>query len=87
MDNLEVEIPGLKTTVVKQFADERPSMVPFEMEKSAPIVKSVRKAFKSIRDYDQQIGLWHLIVFTARMPRTCRPSSDAGYRLWPWWAL
>ena len=56
LDNLEVEIPGLKTTVVKQFADERPSMVPFEMEKSAPIVKSVRKAFKSIRDYDQQIG-------------------------------
>ena len=31
-------------------------MVPFEMEKSAPIVKSVRKAFKSIRGYDQQIG-------------------------------
>ena len=55
LDNLEVEIPGLKP-VVKQFADERPSMVPFEMEKSAPIVKSVRKAFKSIRGYDQQIG-------------------------------
>ena len=56
LDNLEVEIPGLKATVVKQFADERPSMVPFEIEKSAPIVKSVRKAFKSVRDYDQQIG-------------------------------
>ena len=56
LDNLEVEIPGLKTTVVKQFADERPSMVPFEIEKSAPIVKSVRKAFKSIKDYEQQIG-------------------------------
>ena len=56
LDNLEVEIPGLKTTVVKQFADERPSMVPFEIEKSAPIVKSVRKAFKSVRDCDQQIG-------------------------------
>ena len=56
LDNLEVEIPGLKTTVVKQFADERPSMLPFEMEKSAPIVNSVRKAFKSVRDFDQQIG-------------------------------
>lgn len=56
LDDLEVEIPGLKTTVVKQFADERPSMLPFEIEKSAPIVTSVSNAFKAVRNSDQQLG-------------------------------
>lgn len=56
LDDLETEIPGLKTTVVKQFADERPSMLPFEIEKTAPIVTSVSKAYKSVRGDDQQLG-------------------------------
>ena len=56
LDELEAEIPGLKTTVVKQFADERPSMLPFEINKTTPIVTSVSEAFKVVRDEDQQLG-------------------------------
>lgn len=56
LDELEAEIPGLKTTVVKQYADERPSMRPFEIEKTAPIVTSLSNAYKTVRGRDQQLG-------------------------------
>lgn len=56
LDELEAEIPGLKTTVVKQYADERPSMLPFEIEKTAPIVTSLSNAYKTVRGRDQQLG-------------------------------
>ncbi len=53
---LESEMPGLKTSVVKQFADERPSMLPFEIDRNAPIVASVSAAYKSVRGEDQALG-------------------------------
>ncbi len=53
---LEMEMPGLQTKVGKQYAGERPSMMPFEVDRNAPIVKAVSGAFKTVRGAEQALG-------------------------------
>ena len=53
---LEAEMPGLKATVVKQFAGERPSMLPFEADRESAIVKAVSGAYAEVRGTAQRLG-------------------------------
>jgi len=53
---LEAEVPGLKATVVKQFAGDRPSMLPFEVDRKSPIVKTVNGAYEAVRGTAQRLG-------------------------------
>ncbi len=54
--DLEAEMPGLRATVAKQFAGERPSMLPFEIARDAPIVQAVGGAFAAVRGAAQPTG-------------------------------
>ena len=53
---LETDTPGLKTTVVKQFAGDRPSMLPFEVDRESAIVKAVSGAYAEVRGEAQRLG-------------------------------
>ena len=53
---LEAEMPGLKATVIKQFAGDRPSMLPFEADRESAIVKAVSSAYEAIRGTTQRLG-------------------------------
>ena len=50
------DMPGLRATVVKQHAGERPSMLPFEVERAAPIVEAVSRAYRAVRGAPQALG-------------------------------
>ena len=54
--HLETEFPGLEASVAKQFAGERPSMLPFEVDREAAIVKSVSGAYAEVRGEPQRLG-------------------------------
>jgi acetylornithine deacetylase len=54
--DLEAEMPGLRATVAKQFAGERPSMLPFEIARDAPVVRSVSAAYEAVRGKAQPLG-------------------------------
>ncbi len=56
LTELKAEMPGLETTVVKQHAGERPSMLPFEVDKGARIAQVVRGAFQQVRGVEQTQG-------------------------------
>lgn len=56
LDGLKVEFPGLAATVTKQYAGERPSMLPFEVDTSAPIVQAVGDAHREVRGHPQAVG-------------------------------
>jgi acetylornithine deacetylase len=56
LDELKAEMPGLEATVVKQHAGQRPSMLPFEIDRDAPIVEVVGRAFRRVRGRDQTQG-------------------------------
>ena len=53
---LEAEMPGLTATVVKQFAGDRPSMLPFEVDRGSAIVKAVSGAYEAVRGTAQRLG-------------------------------
>ena len=54
--DLEADMPGLKASVVKQFAGDRPSMLPFEVDRDAAIVKAVSGAYQAVRGEAQRLG-------------------------------
>ena len=54
--DLEAELPGLEASVAKQFAGERPSMLPFEVGRDAAIVKAVSGAYAAVRGEPQRLG-------------------------------
>ena len=56
LDELETEMPGLRASVVRQHAGERPSMLPFEVDRDTPVVEAVRRAFRRVRGIDQVQG-------------------------------
>ena len=56
LEELEAESPGLKAKVVRQFAGERPSMLPFEVDRDAPIVRAVSGAYAQVRGEAQRLG-------------------------------
>ena len=53
---LEAETPGLKSTVAKQFAGARPSMLPFETDHESAVVKAVSGAYAQVRGEAQRLG-------------------------------
>ena len=53
---LEAETPGLKSTVAKQFAGARPSMLPFEADRESAVVKAVSGAYVQVRGEAQRLG-------------------------------
>ena len=56
LERMEAETPGLKATVVKQFAGDRPSMLPFEVDRGAGVVKAVSGAHEAVRGEAQRLG-------------------------------
>lgn len=54
--DLQAEMLGLQAKVAKQYAGERPSMLPFEVDKSAPIVKALGGAYQEVRGGAQTQG-------------------------------
>ena len=56
LGELEAEVPGLQTKAFKQHAGERPSMLPFEVERDAPLVKAVGGAYRQVRGTEQPQG-------------------------------
>ncbi len=69
---LESEIPGLATKVVKQYAGERPSMLPFESGTNNPVVEAIAEAFKDVRGEQQKSG---------PVPPYCFYGTDAAHLL------
>ena len=70
LNELKSEMPGLQATVVKQHAGERPSMLPFEVARDAPIVEAVGNAFRQVRGVDQTQGA---------VPPCCFYGTDAAH--------
>lgn len=56
LGELEAEVPGLQTKAFKQHAGERPSMLPFKVERDAPLVKAVGGAYRQVRGTEQPQG-------------------------------
>ena len=56
LDELEREFPGLEATAAKQHAGKRPSMLPFEVARDAPIVETVSRAYREVRGAAQALG-------------------------------
>jgi acetylornithine deacetylase len=56
LDDLERERPGLRATVAIANAGQRPSMLPFEVERTARIVDVVSRAYRAVRGADQPLG-------------------------------
>jgi acetylornithine deacetylase len=56
LDDLERELPGLRATVAVADAGRRPSMLPFEVPRTARIVGVVSRAFRAVRSADQPLG-------------------------------
>jgi acetylornithine deacetylase len=56
LGTLESEFPGLRATVVKQHAGDRPSMLPFESPPGAAIVNAVARAYHEVRGEPQRQG-------------------------------
>jgi len=53
---LEAAFPGLRTSVVKQHAGDRPSMLPFESPAGAAIVDTMARAYQTVRGAPQRQG-------------------------------
>ena len=53
---LASETPGLKASVVKQFAGGRPSMLPFEADRNSDIVTAVSGAYRTVLGEAQRLG-------------------------------
>jgi acetylornithine deacetylase len=56
LDELEQEYPGLAANVAMIDAGRRPTMLPFEVPKSARIVDVVSRAYRAVRGADQRVG-------------------------------
>ena len=56
LGELESNMPGLRTSVFKQHAGERPSMLPFESGLKNPVVAAISDAYRRVRGEDQPQG-------------------------------
>lgn len=70
LDDLEGRYPGLKARVYKHDADEKPSMLPFEVSREARIVKTMNAAYERVRGEPQPTGA---------MPPPCFYGTDAAH--------
>ena len=72
LDELEREVPGLRTTVARSSLGNRPVMLPFEVPRTARIVDVVSRAHKKVRGADQPLG---------PVPPYCFYGTDAAHLL------
>lgn len=72
LDALERERPGLKATVSMAETGTRPTMLPFEVSRTARIVDVVRRAYRAVRTADQPQG---------PIPPYCFYGTDAAHLL------
>jgi acetylornithine deacetylase len=70
LDDLETRYPGLKTKVFKHQAEEKPSMLPFEVSRESRIVKTLNKSYKLVRGESQPTG---------PIPPACFFGTDAAH--------
>ena len=70
LDRIDAEFPGLKTKLTKEYADERPSMLPFEVDQESRIVNAVAKAYQTVRGEQQLLG---------PVPPYCFYGTDAAH--------
>jgi acetylornithine deacetylase len=56
LDELEREQPGLAASVAMIDAGRRPTMLPFEVSRTARIVDVVSRAYRAVRGHDQPVG-------------------------------
>ncbi|HYB43977.1 MAG TPA: M20/M25/M40 family metallo-hydrolase [Candidatus Methylomirabilis sp.] len=56
LDELEREMPGLTARVSREHDGRRPSMLPFEVERSTAVVGAVSAAYREVRGRDQPVG-------------------------------
>ncbi|MCI0549156.1 MAG: M20/M25/M40 family metallo-hydrolase [Candidatus Rokubacteria bacterium] len=70
LDDLEREHRGLRATVTMADAGRRPSMLPFEVPRTARIVDVVSRAFRAVRGTDQPLG---------PVPPYCFYGTDAAH--------
>ena len=54
--DLVSETPGLKASVVRQFAGGRPSMLPFEADRKSDVVAALGRAYRTVRGETQRLG-------------------------------
>ena len=73
LDELEAQFPGLQSRVFReQEMDGLPTMLPFEVSKSSPIVQAMNKAYESVRGEPQPTGPF---------PPPCFYGTDAAHFL------
>jgi acetylornithine deacetylase len=72
LDEVERAHPGLKATVAKSSAAQRPTMLPFEVERGARIVDVVRRAYRTVRGAEPPLG---------PTPPYCFYGTDAAHLL------
>ncbi len=70
LDELTVDFPGLKASIVKQHAGARPSMLPFEVANDVAVVEAVARAYRMVRGVDQRLGA---------VPPYCFYGTDAAH--------
>ena len=70
LDDLETRYPGLKTKVFKHQAEEKPSMLPFEVSRESRLVKTLNKSYKLVRGESQPTG---------PIPPACFFGTDAAH--------
>jgi acetylornithine deacetylase len=70
IDDLEREQPGLRATVDLARTGNRPTMLPFEVPRTARIVDAVRRAYRTVRGAEQPLG---------PVPPYCFYGTDAAH--------
>jgi acetylornithine deacetylase len=56
LDVLEAEVPGLRAVLTKEHDGVRPTMLPFEVPHSSPVVRAVSEAYRQVRGSEQPLG-------------------------------
>jgi acetylornithine deacetylase len=72
LDEVERNTPGLRATVARSAAGNRPVMLPFEVSRDARIVDVVSRAYRTVRGADQPLG---------PTPPYCFYGTDAAHLL------
>jgi acetylornithine deacetylase len=70
LDALEVRFPGLKAEIMSEDRSGVPTMPPFEVARSSPIVAAVNRAHRAVRGEDQPTGA---------VAPSCFYGTDAGH--------
>jgi acetylornithine deacetylase len=70
LDALEARFPGLKAEIMSEDRSGVPTMPPFEVARTSPIVAAVNRAYRAVRGEDQPTGA---------VAPSCFYGTDAGH--------